>query len=610
MIAAVVDAALHAIAAGIVAGLALFVLVAVIVRVLVLDATVRHALWTVALCATALIPCGTLAVSAARAPATAPFAGPSAGSGPPAHDAVHGARGGLDVSAYPTARPALASLGPLGRAVGWQPQLAHEAALVITAVWLAGALTGLGGLALSLRRVGGLKRRSSPLDAKLAAELPWLTETGAREREIYLRLSYEIETPVAIGFRRPVILIPTELATGGGLAAIEGLVLHEHAHLRRRDDWTNLVGRLIERVFWFNPIVWIIGRRIALEREIAADDAVVDALGEPHAYAKSLWQLAREMRMPEHAVVAPGAFFTRKHISIRIEALLERRPVRGSGRRIAAATVALSAIGCTVAAAATAPGINIPPPPVAAARVATAPAAPTAPRVVVHVSRAAAVVADCTDCKPAAAHAPARPPHNMLPDADYDGSDLRNVDWRGRTLRGISFSGADLRGARLDGARFEGVDLAAARLDNASLTNAVLIGSTIEGASLRGANTRGLRMTGVSLSGLDMRGLDVRTMLDGCDGCDLEGANLAGADLRAIRLTAASLEGADLHGADLRGSTFTHVDLQGANLSRTDVRDATFDGCSLEGADFGGADTRTTNFHGSNLTATNLSEAH
>jgi len=54
----------------------------------------------------------------------------------------------------------------------------------------------------------------------------------------------------------------------------------------------------IERLFWFNPLVWIVGRRIALEREIASDDAVVEKTGEAHAYATSLWRLAREMRMP------------------------------------------------------------------------------------------------------------------------------------------------------------------------------------------------------------------------------------------------------------------------------------------------------------------------
>jgi beta-lactamase regulating signal transducer with metallopeptidase domain len=132
----------------------------------------------------------------------------------------------------------------------------------------------------------GLKARSSPL----ATELPWLTTTPGRE--IYLRLSYETETPIAVGFRRPVILLPTEMATADGLTSIEPLIMHEYAHLARYDDWSNLAQRATERLFWFNPLVWFIGRRIALEREVAADEAVVLRTHDPKVYASTLWRMA------------------------------------------------------------------------------------------------------------------------------------------------------------------------------------------------------------------------------------------------------------------------------------------------------------------------------
>ena len=217
----------------------------------------------------------------------------------------------------------------------------------------------------------GLKRRSSPLDGALADELPWLTEVGPG-REIYLRLSYETETPVAIGFRRPVILIPTELATADGLVAIEQLILHEHAHLRRHDDWTNLLQRAIERIFWFNPVVWIVGRRIALEREIASDDAVVEKTGEAHAYATSLWKLAREMRMPEHAVVAPGALLTRKQIAVRIEQLLDKKRARLHRSPAAALGVVLASALAVGFVASSAPAVELPAAPETQAAPATA----------------------------------------------------------------------------------------------------------------------------------------------------------------------------------------------------------------------------------------------
>jgi len=215
-------------------------------------------------------------------------------------------------------------------------------------------------LLVGLARLAAVKRRSSPLDQTLAHELPWLTATPS-DRESYLRLSYEIETPVAIGFGRPVILIPTDLATQSGLHAIEDLVVHEHAHIERYDDYTNLIQRVVERVLWFNPFVWVVGRRLSLEREIAADDAVVARTADSKRYAEALWQLAREMRMPSHALVAPGALFTRKQIAVRIEALMApgRNRLHGLGPAGAAGALVVALL-CVGLVAVAAPPLELP----------------------------------------------------------------------------------------------------------------------------------------------------------------------------------------------------------------------------------------------------------
>ena len=378
MIEAVVGVALRAILASVLLGGVLAALVLLATRTLSLTAATRHALWTSALVATALMPLAGIGVSLSRttvAAAPAPFAAAqsafdaAASSSPHMPDfttfaVIDGA------AAVPTAAPKsfadrLALADRLAFAA-WTPRVSRALALGVAGLWALGALIGLIGLAASVARVRGLKRRSSPLDGTLADELPWLTEVGPG-REIYLRLSYETETPVAIGFRRPVILIPTELATADGLAAIEPLILHEHAHLRRNDDWTNLLQRAIERVFWFNPLVWFLGRRIALEREIASDDAVVEKTGEAHAYATSLWKLVREMRMPEHAVVAPGALLTRKQITVRIEQLLDKKRARLHRSPVAALGVALAGVLSVAFVATSAPAVELPAQPAVAA---------------------------------------------------------------------------------------------------------------------------------------------------------------------------------------------------------------------------------------------------
>jgi uncharacterized protein YjbI with pentapeptide repeats/beta-lactamase regulating signal transducer with metallopeptidase domain len=432
MLEAIVGVAVRAIFASVLLGGVLSVLVLVATRVLALTAATRHALWTMALIATAVMPLAGIGVSIWKATAPHTAAGPAptgmtahsppaaandsaasspnTSNAPNAPNASHAADRANGATATKAMRGSLAStrqrpVPPVTADAGaapapslvdrmrfaerfafarWTPRMSRNLALGVVAVWALGALGGLLGLAGSIVRVRGLKRRSSPLDGTLADELPWLTEVGPG-REIYLRLSYETETPVAIGFRRPVILIPTELATADGLAAIEQLILHEYAHLRRHDDWTNLVQRAIERVFWFNPVVWLVGRRIALEREIASDDAVVEKTGEAHAYATSLWKLAREMRMPEHAVVAPGALLTRKQIAVRIEQLLDKKRARLHRSPAAALGVVLASALAVAFVASSAPAVELP---AAAPESSTASTASTAPVTAWHAERA------------------------------------------------------------------------------------------------------------------------------------------------------------------------------------------------------------------------------
>jgi uncharacterized protein YjbI with pentapeptide repeats/beta-lactamase regulating signal transducer with metallopeptidase domain len=374
---------LAAVAASIVAGGLLTVAVALLTRTRTLDAASRHTLWFGALVVIALLPVAGVVASVTHVERQPAISAQSSSSGAQNSGAAarrassasaHSVRANGYAAAAAPVKPTV-DAGTLRAALG---AVSSGLAAMILAALALGTLFGFSGLLVSLARLRGVKRRSSPLDEGLAGDLPWLTTTKTG-RETYLRLSYEIETPVAIGFGRPVILIPTDLATHNGLVAIEDLVVHEHAHLRRYDDYTNLVQRLVERVFWFNPFVWIAGRRVALEREIAADDAVVARTSDSTRYAESLWKLARQMRMPAHSLVAPGALFTRKQITVRIEALLApgRAHLRGLGPATSGAALAVAVLSFAIVALA-APPLELPPAPQAPAPAVQAPASSVA----------------------------------------------------------------------------------------------------------------------------------------------------------------------------------------------------------------------------------------
>ena len=662
MIEAIVGVALRAILASVLLGGVLAALVLVAVRTLSLTASTRHALWISALVATALMPLAGVGMSIARATVAATPAPAAMPAVHPAFDAAPSAarRPGVETFVIEQHTAAAATVPPAPSLAerlrladrlafaAWTPRVSRELALGAVAVWALGALAGLIGLAGSVARVRGLKRRSSPLDGALADELPWLTEVG-HGREIYLRLSYETETPVAIGFRRPVILIPTELANAEGLAAIESLILHEHAHLRRNDDWTNLLQRAIERVFWFNPIVWFFGRRIALEREIASDDAVVEKTGEAHAYATSLWKLVREMRMPEHAVVAPGALLTRKQITVRIEQLLDKKRARLHRSPVAALGIALAGVLSIAFVATSAPAVELPAAPVNVAATAASerahpwhgsnasahaklpakhvsPVAATAALESARKTAATKRVAVNADPRSASAEAQLALLRAQLAAAKTQSATVHEktihiIDDRkpGAALpappsaiwREVPAPAAP--GAMPPLAPLPAVVPTASAVSAHSIARIQVSAATAGAAAARVRETARLRYDAdiertikaamasipreiaIEMSSGTMRHLRfdgmklTREMVASCAGCSFRNADARGLDLHDLKINADNFSGADLRGANLSGAKLAGVSLSGTNLSNADLRGATLTGVELRSTNFDGA---------------------
>jgi beta-lactamase regulating signal transducer with metallopeptidase domain/thiol-disulfide isomerase/thioredoxin len=113
-----------------------------------------------------------------------------------------------------------------------------------------------------------------------------------------------ISVPVAVGVLRPMILLPTSLATGLTGRQLEYVLLHELAHIQRYDLIANLLERLIEVLLFFHPAVWWLTRQVRIERENACDDAVLHSGCQRAAYAEAL------LRVAELCAFAPSPTFS------------------------------------------------------------------------------------------------------------------------------------------------------------------------------------------------------------------------------------------------------------------------------------------------------------
>lgn len=122
-------------------------------------------------------------------------------------------------------------------------------------------------------------------------------------RKVGLYISEIVDEPVTFQFFKPVILLPVSLFTGLTTTQIEVLILHELAHIRRRDFAVNLLQTLIEILFFYHPALWWISRKIREEREHCCDDAVLAVHNDPVLYSEALTQIQLHHFSPKKRLV-------------------------------------------------------------------------------------------------------------------------------------------------------------------------------------------------------------------------------------------------------------------------------------------------------------------
>jgi bla regulator protein BlaR1 len=110
------------------------------------------------------------------------------------------------------------------------------------------------------------------------------------KRKVQLWFSNTINAPVTFGFLKPVILLPVALVNQINMQQAETLILHELTHIKANDYLLNWFLIVAENIFFFNPFIILIGKKIRLEREKYCDSNVIAFEYSPILYAETLLQ--------------------------------------------------------------------------------------------------------------------------------------------------------------------------------------------------------------------------------------------------------------------------------------------------------------------------------
>ena len=107
-------------------------------------------------------------------------------------------------------------------------------------------------------------------------------------RRIQLLQSEIVQVPVVIGVLKPVILIPLGILSQLPPEQVEAILLHELAHIKRKDYLVNLLQSLAETIFFFNPAVLWVSSLIRDERENCCDDIAIAGTKNKAAFVNAL----------------------------------------------------------------------------------------------------------------------------------------------------------------------------------------------------------------------------------------------------------------------------------------------------------------------------------
>ncbi|HWZ83176.1 MAG TPA: M56 family metallopeptidase [Terriglobales bacterium] len=204
-------------------------------------------------------------------------------------------------------------------------------ALFVFLVWALGASVAMMRLLAGLWRLRQLRRSCTPIiaadldpAARKTVEAIGASGSMISSHSIMIATSECVRVPAAIGFWKRTIVLPGWTLRELPAQDLNVILLHEFAHLRRWDDWTNLIQKIVRALFFFHPAVWWIEKRISVEREMACDDAVLAETANPRGYATCLVSLLEKSLAERRWSMAQAAVHRAREAALRLAQILDK----------------------------------------------------------------------------------------------------------------------------------------------------------------------------------------------------------------------------------------------------------------------------------------------
>jgi beta-lactamase regulating signal transducer with metallopeptidase domain/thiol-disulfide isomerase/thioredoxin len=232
-----------------------------------------------------------------------------------------------------------------GPHVAREPIIASRAPMVwvswsalLVGIWALGVVMQLVRLVWFVGRAGRLVRAAVPVDDIRILQIQAnLQRQLSLSRRVGLLRSATAWTPVAVGVRRPSILLPANCVDWPE-EKIRMVLSHELAHVERRDVFWQLAARTVAALYWFHPLAWLALRRMRQERERACDDRVLLTGVPPVDYAAGLAEFAAGLAVRPLPLVGSLGMAEQLPLEDRVRSILDasvaRNPASAKARGV------------------------------------------------------------------------------------------------------------------------------------------------------------------------------------------------------------------------------------------------------------------------------------
>jgi beta-lactamase regulating signal transducer with metallopeptidase domain len=222
---------------------------------------------------------------------------------------------------------------------------------IATWIWITGAVIVFSYALFGHFAAWRLYRTTRKVEHSWFRDAKRLAKQAGLSERLHVVESAAVSTPVVLHLLRPIVVMP-QIARRWSTARIRAVLLHEFAHIKRNDFYTQTIAQFACAIYWFNPFLWLAAHQLRIERERACDDFVLVSGTSGADYATDLLEIAHASSSRTISHFAIGLAERRSQLEQRIVAIVNPRTPRRGTTLLGKCVVALATLLVALAAGA------------------------------------------------------------------------------------------------------------------------------------------------------------------------------------------------------------------------------------------------------------------